>query len=347
MSPYRSVLRPLLFRLSPDQSHSVGHFALRLGLPWRGLAALEGLQIDDPRLRTRFAGVDLPSPVGLAAGLDKNCELVSALSHLGFGFLTVGSIMPEPRFGNPFPRLVRYPETSSLADAMGVPSRGLAYCVERLRRTGERRVPVFANVGGFSAETIAASFLAVEPHVDGIEISLMCPNLLRAGEQFDDIGLLRGVLARLGSRRKPAIVRIPNDTARSDDRVAEMVECCVEAGVEGLKVAGGQPVAEPRLGVKQGTLHGPPIFQRALENVARAARFARGRIPIKGNGGVSSAADVIAMMRAGATCIDLYSAFIYHGWSIARDINRELAAVLGQLATQTGTVARAPERLEA
>lgn len=347
MSLYRSVLRPLLFRLSPDQSHSIGHYALRLGLPWRAVAALEGLQIDDPRLRTRFAGVDLPSPVGLAAGFDKNCELISALSHLGFGFLTVGSIMPEPRFGNPFPRLIRYPETSSLADAMGVPSRGLAYCVERLRRRGERRLPVFANVGGFSAETIAASFLAVEPHVDGIEISLMCPNLLRAGEQFDDIGLLRRVLARLGSRRKPAIVRIPNDTARSDDRVAEMVECCVEAGVEGLKVAGGQPVAQPRLGVKQGTLHGPPIFQRALENVARAARFARGRIPIKGNGGVSSAADVIAMMRAGATCIDLYSAFIYHGWSIARDINRELAAVLGQLATQTGTVARAPERLEA
>ena len=167
MSLYRSVLRPLLFRLSPDQSHSVGHCALRLGLPWRGVAALEGLQIDDPRLRTRFAGVDLPSPVGLAAGFDKNCELISALSHLGFGFLTVGSIMPEPRFGNPFPRLVRYPETSSLADAMGVPSRGLAYCVERLRRTDERRVPVFANVGGFSAETIAASFFAVEPHVDG------------------------------------------------------------------------------------------------------------------------------------------------------------------------------------
>ena len=78
-----------------------------------------------------------------------------------------------------------------------------------------------------------------------------------------------------------------------------------------------------------------------------AAKFARGRIPIKGNGGVSSAADVIAMMRAGAACIDLYSAFIYHGWSIARDINRELATALGQLATETGTVARAPKRVEA
>jgi dihydroorotate dehydrogenase (fumarate)/dihydroorotate dehydrogenase len=326
MSPYRSVLRPLLFQVSADRSHAIGRFALRAGLPWRVLAALEGLCVDDPRLRTTFAGVDLPNPVGLAAGFDKNCELIDALSHLGFGFLTVGSIMHEPRFGNPFPRLVRYPETRSLADAMGVPSRGLAYCVERLRGRGERSVPVFANVGGFTAETIVASFFAVETYVDGIEISLICPNTLRVGEHFDDIGLLKGVLERIATRRKPAIVRVPNDTARSSHRVAEMIECCVEAGVEGLKVGGGRPVAEPRLGVKQGTLHGPAVFEQALENVARAAKLARGRIPIKGNGGVSSAADVVAMMHAGATCIDLYSSFIYQGWSIARDINRELAS---------------------
>jgi dihydroorotate dehydrogenase (fumarate)/dihydroorotate dehydrogenase len=333
--------------VSPDRSHAIGRFALRAGLPWRVLAALEGLYVDDPRLRTRFAGVDLPSPVGLAAGFDKNCELIDALSHLGFGFLTVGSIMYEPRFGNPFPRLVRYPETCSLADAMGVPSRGLVYCVERLRRMGERSVPVFANVGGFSAETIAASFFAVETYVDGVEISLMCPNVLRAGEHFDDIGLLKGLLERIGTRRKPAIVRIPNDTARSSDRVAEMIECCVEAGVEGLKVAGGRPVAEPRLGVKQGTLHGAAVFEGALENVARAAKFTRGRIPIKGNGGIRSAADVIAMLNAGATCIDLYSSFIYHGWSIARDINRELAAALGRPATKTGALTRGPQGVEA
>src|SRR5882757_8793595 len=132
MSFYRKVARPLLFRLSGDHSHAVGQFALRASAPWRVLAALEGLQVDDARLRTQFAGVDLPNPVGLAAGFDKNCELIGALSCLGFGFVTVGSIMPEPRTGNPFPRLVRYPETQSLADAMGVPSRGLAYCVERL-----------------------------------------------------------------------------------------------------------------------------------------------------------------------------------------------------------------------
>jgi len=105
---------------------------------------------------------------------------------------------------------------------------------------------------------------------------------------------------------------------------------CVEAGVEGLKIGGGRPVAEPRFGVKQGTLHGRAIFDAALENVARAAGFARGRIAIKGNGGISSADDVMAMLRAGATCIDLYSAFIYQGWCVARDINRELAPLLGR-----------------
>jgi dihydroorotate dehydrogenase (fumarate)/dihydroorotate dehydrogenase len=347
MHLYRSVLRPLLFRVSPDRSHALAQFALRAGSPWRILAVLERLHVDDPKLRTRFAGVDLPSPVGLAAGFDKNCELIDALSHLGFGFLTVGSIMPEPRRGNPFPRLVRYPDTCSLADAMGVPSRGLAYCVERLRDMGKPRVPVFANVGGFSAETIAASFFAVESYVDGIEISLMCPNILRPGEHFDDVGLLKGILKRIGTRRKAAIVRIPNDTARSSDRIAEMIEVCVEAGVEGLKVAGGRAVVEPRLGVKQGTLHGRAVFADALENVARATKFARGRIPIKGNGGISSAADVIAMLQAGATCTDLYSSFVYQGWSIARDINRELAAALGQLATQPGARTGASQGAEA
>jgi dihydroorotate dehydrogenase len=335
MSFYRSIARPLLFRLSGDQSHAVAQFALRASPPWRALATLEGLQVDDPRLQTRFAGVDLPSPVGLAAGFDKNCELIGALSCLGFGFLTVGSIMPEYRIGNPFPRLVRYPEVQSLADAMGVPSRGLAYCVDRLSHVRLRGPPIFANIGGFSAAEISASFFAVEPHVDGVEISLMCPNLLRPGERFDDIALLKGILERITRRRQPAIVRIPNDTARSSDRLAEMIERCVAAGIEGLKVGGGRLVAEPRLSVKQGTLHGRAIFDAALENVARAAGFASGRIAIKGNGGISSAADVIAMLRAGATCVDLYSAFVYQGWSVARDINRELAPLLGPLAAET------------
>src|SRR5262249_58382607 len=135
-------------------------------------AALARWRLDDPGLGVRFAGVDLPNPIGLAAGFDKNCELMDALACFGFGFLTVGSIMPEPRYGNPFPRLVRYPETRSLADAMGVPSRGRDYCVARLRAHRRSETPLVANVGGFTADEIADSLLAVEPSVDALEVSL-------------------------------------------------------------------------------------------------------------------------------------------------------------------------------
>jgi dihydroorotate dehydrogenase len=323
VADFYAALRPLLFQLSPDRSHALAHAALRFGLPWRMLAAASGLAIADARLRTRFAGVELPNPVGLAAGFDKNCELIASLSCLGFGFITVGSIMPQPRPGNPYPRLVRYPQTESLADSMGVPSRGRDYCVEHLSRFHPHPVPLFANVGGFSADEIA--------HVDGVEISLMCPNL-KPGEAFDEIALLRDVLARIEGRRKPAIVRVPNDTVCSSDRLAELVERCIEAGVEGLKVAGGRAVAEPGLGTGQGTLHGRATFETALSNMENTARIARGRIAIKGNGGVSSGADAVALLRAGATCVDLYSAFIYQGWAIARRINRELLESLERAA---------------
>jgi dihydroorotate dehydrogenase len=333
VADFYPALRPLLFQLSPDRSHALARAALRFGLPWRMLAAASGLVIADARLRTRFAGVELPNPVGLAAGFDKNCELIASLSCLGFGFITVGSIMPQPRPGNPYPRLARYPQTESLADSMGVPSRGRDYCVEHLSRFHPHPVPLFANIGGFSADEIATSFAAVELHVDGVEISLMCPNL-KPGEAFDEIALLRDVLARIEGRRKPAIVRVPNDTVRSSDRLAELVERCVEAGVEGLKVAGGRTVMEPGLGTGQGTLHGRATFETALANVENTARLARGRIAIKGNGGVSGGADAVALLRAGATCVDLYSAFIYQGWDIARRINRELLESL-ERATMT------------
>ncbi|RJF69208.1 hypothetical protein [Rhodopseudomonas palustris] len=327
MDLYRDLFAHGLFRMSADRSHAFAHTALRRAAPWRLLAAAADLRVDDPRLVTRFAGVDLPNPVGLAAGFDKDADLVPALSCLGFGFVCVGSIMPEPRIGNPFPRLMRRRGTESIVDSMGVPSKGRAYAVEQLRRLGARAVPVIANVGGFSADAIAAGVNEVAPYVDLVELSLMCPNVLREGEVFDEIGMLRGVLARIEGRAGSIVVRVPNDTKRLPDRFAELIELCIEAGVGGIKVGGGRRIPEPGLGTGAGTLHGREIFDAALMNVERAAEFARGRLSIKGNGGISSAADVLAMRSAGATCVDLYSAFVFRGWTIARDINRELAPV--------------------
>lgn len=348
MPLYAAALRPLLFHLSPDRSHALAHMALRWAMPWQVLAAASGLAVADERLRVRFAGVDLPNPVGLAAGFDKDCDLLESLSALGFGHVTVGSIMPQSRFGNPFPRLVRYPETRSLADSMGVPSKGRDHAAARLAAF-TRYVPLIANIGGFSAEDLIASFRLVAPHVDAVELSLMCPNA-KERKNFDELKLLRETLGGLHEpERARCVVRVPNDTAQADERIAELVEQCIERGVAGLKIGGGRPVAESRLGARQGTLHGKTVFSTALENLKRAASFARGRIPIKGNGGIFSGADVIAMLRAGAVCVDLYSAFIYEGWTIARRINRELVAAMdaagvgsvSELATQAAGTASA------
>lgn len=338
MSVYERFLRPALSRLPPDTTNSLAHAALRVSAPWQLLGALAQLDVTDPILETRFAGVSMKSPVGLAAGFDKDCELIPALSALGFGFLTVGSIMPQPRPGHAYPRLVRYADKDSLADSMGLPSRGLAYAVERLRALSQPRVPVFANIGGFSADEIAASLFAVEPHVAGVEISLMCPNVPRAAETFDAVALLREILERTKTRTKPAIVRVPNDTARGA-QLADLIECAIEGGIDGIKIAGGRPVEEPRLGAKRGTLHGAVVFETALDNLKRAAAIARGRIPIKANGGARTGRDVLTMLRAGATCVDLYSAFIYQGWGVARRINLELAELLRAHNAAPSTVA--------
>ena len=317
---------------------------MRWPLPWQVLSAANGLDVVDPRLKTTFAGVSLPNPVGLAAGFDKNAELIQSLSTLGFGFICVGSIMPEPRYGNPFPRLVRHIEKESIADSMGVPSEGRDFAVERLRRRVVGRVPIFANVGGFSAESIAAGVLEVLPHVDAVEVSLMCPNVLKPGEIFDEVGMLRGILELIGDRTSSIVVRVPNDTTQLHDRFAELVEICVDARVGGLKVGGGRRFPEPKLGTGMGTLHGKAIFETALENVERATKFARGRVPIKGNGGISSAADVLAMRRAGAVCVDLYSAFVYQGWTVARDINRGLVAMLDRSGKDTQVLPHDPHQ---
>jgi dihydroorotate dehydrogenase (fumarate)/dihydroorotate dehydrogenase len=317
VSLYTAALRPLLFRLPADRAHALGQAALRWPLPWRLMRA------PDPGLPVRYAGVALPGPVGLAAGFDKDAELLPALSCLGFGCITVGSIMVVPRFGNPFPRLVRYPESESLADSMGLPSQGLERVVRRLAAWRVRPVPVFANVAGFSAEDIVIGVRAVAPLVDGVEINLLCPNIA-PGERFDEVGYLAEVLDRLGPFTHPLTTRVPNDTVAEPDRLAAFIEACVAGGIGGVRVGGGRALAEPRLGTGTGTLHGRAIFYRALAHVALAARLAAGRLSVKGNGGVSSAADVRAMLAAGACCVDLYSAFVYQGWGVARDIHAEL-----------------------
>jgi dihydroorotate dehydrogenase len=328
---YESVLRPLLFRLDADRSHEVARAALRLPAMWRLLGGSS--RIENARLETQVAGLRLANPIGLAPGFDKNAELLPSLSQLGFGYICVGSITPLPRAGNALPRLARYPERTAIANCMGMPNNGLEEAVRKLRAGSGRAVPIIASVAGFSGEELLHSARAVAPYVAAVEIGLVCPNTTDE-ERMDEMRIFTSLVESLAvevAPRKPVFVKLPpHHTAEDWARTAAMLDVCMSAGLHGVSVSGTRRITDPRLSLGAGSIAGRPVFGDALRITRDVAEHARGRLAIKAAGGVFTGADAAELLRAGATTVELYTAFIYRGWDVAGRIKRELLALLRQ-----------------
>lgn len=327
VDPYGSLLRPLLFRLSPDRAHDLAHAALHWPAVWRLLGS--ATRRVDRRLETSLGGLRLSSPVGLAPGFDKTTASLPSLAQLGFGYVVVGSVTREPRAGNPRPRLQRYPDRLSLANCMGMPNPGLAEVVRRLRALPPRPTPVLVSVAGFSSDELLAAAAAVEPYVAGVEIGLVCRHTPETGrmQDLDVFEALAEGLAR--QKRKPTFVKLPpHHTPRERERTLAMVDLCLQYGLDGVSVSGTRQVLEPRLSTGSGGLAGRATTADALRILEDVAARAAGRLAIKAAGGVFTGQDAYRMLRAGATAVELYSAFIYRGPFVASQINRELVAIL-------------------
>lgn len=336
---YERLLRPLLFRLPADRAHALSQRVLGQTAPWRLLGGC--LPAAHARLATEFCGLRLRSPIGLAAGYDKDCELVPALGHLGFGFLTLGSIMAEPRPGNPLPRLARLPGHEALINAQGLPSKGRANAIANLRRLKRRPVPLLANVCDFTVPELVAATTALQPLVDALEIGLICPNTGDEGGLglLDTFGQL--VRALVAVRQVPLLVKLPpHDTPAERDLAREMVRLCVETGIDGVVVGGSQPVRTRLLASGRGGVSGRPILPRTRRQVADVAEWSAGRLPIKAGGGVFSGDDALLLLQAGASIVEIYTAFVYRGPTAAAAINRELAAALDRAGLASPAAAR-------
>jgi dihydroorotate dehydrogenase (fumarate)/dihydroorotate dehydrogenase len=332
-SLYESLFRPLLFRLTPDASHELARAALRL--PWLWQVLGRASRIDDARLSTELAGLRLANPVGLAPGFDKNAELVPSLRRLGFGYIVVGSITPDARTGNPFPRLVRYPNQFSIANSMGMPNRGLADAVRLLRSLpADNCCPVIASVAGFSAEELLIAAEAVKPHVSAVEIGLVCPNTTES-ERMDELRTFNSVAEGLAKgivREKPVFIKLPPHHSDVDrERVYNMLDVCLRVGIQGVSVSGTRPVVEPGLGMGKGSLAGHAVFDDTVRITREVTAHVRGGLAVKSAGGVFSGAHALELLQAGASTVEVYSAFIYRGWDVAGRINRELGPLLGPL----------------
>jgi len=329
-SRYERFVRPLLFKLDPEFAHRLGQFALRREFPW----SMASPPNDRGRLAVQVGAWKLSSPIGLAAGLDKDGGAVPGLQHLGFGYLTIGSILPEPFPGNPKPRLLRYPESESMVNCYGLPSDGLGACAARFRRLATRklRTMLIANIHTESVADYSRCAAALAPYADGIELALRCPNrsdrlAIYPVAQLDE---LMGTLRRQWPD-KAIFVKLPpfaNDQEKQNR--LELVEHAIQCGLTGVTIPGNWTVPEPRLSRGAGSLSGRRTFANNLEMVHAMAPVTKGRIAIKASGGVHTGADAFELLAAGATMIDILTAFVYRGWNAAAKINAELLALLDE-----------------
>ena len=283
--------------------------------------------------------------MGLAAGYDKDCEYLRALSTLGFGYVVGGTVTLDARPGNPKPRVRRIASKEALVNALGFPGRGLERAETRLRAAAESGLdaPAIVSVSGTEIADVAACHGRLEPYAAAIEVNISSPNT-RGLRVFQERPALDRLLAEMNEeRRKPLFVKLPPYAASPSPRVPEsplldravaeearanfhaLIDACIEAGVDGVTVANTRPVPDASLAMGAGGLSGRPLFADTLRMVRDAKEHAGSRLSINACGGAWTGDDVWELLTAGATTVQILTAMVYRGPGAARAIGRELA----------------------
>jgi dihydroorotate dehydrogenase len=345
------LAKAVLFRMDPEKAHHLTIRALsRMPAVPGGIAAMKRLYGVPEReeLVQRLWGIRFPNPVGLAAGLDKNGEAVPAFSAAGFGFVEVGTVTPKGQPGNDRPRLFRLPEDRALINRMGFNNEGAEAMAARLGGSAAQRVvPLGINIGKNKTtpnEMAEDDYRACVRHLyacgDFFVVNISSPNTpdlrnLQHGEELRR--LLAAVLEEVSGqsrrlqeeRAKPVLVKIAPDL--TEDELTRIVDIVAASGASGI-IATNTTVARDGLAGRHrgetGGLSGRPLADVSTRIIRHIYRQTGGTLPIVGCGGIFSAEDAYAKIRAGASLVELYTALIYKGPGILRDINEGLAALL-------------------
>jgi dihydroorotate dehydrogenase len=345
---YRSLLRPLLFKLPPETAHEFALHALSLGLGAGALRRVVGARATQFGGLSRF-GLSFSNPVGVAAGFDKNGLVAPQLAALGFGFVEVGTVTRLPQPGNPRPRLFRLPADRALINRQGFNNDGAEALARRLSlarpdcvlgvNIGKSRVVPIEEAN----EDYLASFELVRSYADYVAVNVSSPNTpgLRELQRADLLASLLGALqdrnrelaTREGREPLPLLVKVAPDLGAGE------LELIVGAAL-GAKVAGiiATNTTTARAGLRtdaarvaacgEGGLSGVPLRTRSTKMVAALRLLTRGALEVVGVGGVFNAEDAWEKVCAGASLVQLYTGFVYEGLGVARRINEGLASLL-------------------
>jgi dihydroorotate dehydrogenase len=324
------IIRPLAFALDAETAHRATIAALKLAPKRR--------PPDFPdSLRSTVAGLDFRSPVGLAAGFDKNAEVPEHMLGLGFGFVEVGTVTPEPQAGNPKPRMFRLVEDKAVINRLGFNNQGQAEAWLRLRECRHLAGIIGVNIGANkdSADRIAdyaAGVQAMSPLARYVTINISSPNTpgLR---QLQDEGALKALLSAVSEAREPGgppvFLKVAPDLGEGEPD--QIVRAAIQHGVDAIIVANttvSRPALKSRHRDEAGGLSGAPLKPLALKALRDFRAASGGKIPLIGVGGIATAEEAWERMRAGASLVQLYTAMVYEGPGIARRIALGLAARL-------------------
>ncbi len=333
MADLYRLFRPLLHSLPPESAHRLTLAALAGGLGGRAAP-------DPPILATRLWGRDFPNPIGIAAGFDKDARVPDALLRHGFGFAETGTVTPRPQPGNPKPRLLRLEQDGALINRLGFNSGGLDGLVARLVVRRGRPGIVGVNLGKNRDGTDAVADYAegvrrTAPLADYLVVNVSSPNTpglrdLQARAVLEE--LLRAVLRARDDTgaRPPLLVKIAPDLLPEER--ADIAAVSLATGIDGIIVANTTLARPPGLrsppAGEAGGLSGRPLFAPSTVLLADIYRLTEGRLPLIGVGGISSAADAYAKIRAGASLLQLYTALVFAGPKLLGQIKSGLAELL-------------------
>ena len=321
---YRPI-RPLIFALDAERAHRVTIAGLKL-LPRRAPSF-------DPILTSEVARLTFPSPVGLAAGFDKDGEVPDAMLSLGFGFVEVGTVTPLPQAGNPTPRLFRLVEDRAVINRMGFNGGGQAAALTRLAKRPRNGI-VGVNIGA-NKEAVdriadyAQGVRIMAPVADYLTVNISSPNTpglraLQAGGELAE--LLAAVRSARAMRGPPVFLKVSPDLDSGDHE--RIVRTAIDHGIDALIVANttvSRPPLLSRHAGETGGLSGQPLKALALAQLRLFRAASGGAIPLIAAGGIEDADDAFARVRAGASLVQLYSALVFEGPGLARRIATGLA----------------------
>lgn len=342
MSLLYNLSRPLLFKIEPEKAHH-----MTIGLMKRGLVPACA-PVKDAALEQTLWGLKFPNPVGLSAGFDKNAEVIAPSFKLGFGFVEVGTVTPKPQDGNPKPRIFRCPEAGAVINRMGFPNEGMnAFKANLEKFLGSRHRPagvVGVNIGMNKTQTEPAKDYSVlikmlGPMADYLTINISSPNTpgLRNLQQREPLlELLAAVkderAKACGDHPPPVLVKFAPDL--HDAQQEELAQTVLEAGIDGIIITNttlDRPDTLPGdFAAEQGGLSGQPLSEKSTGVIRNFYRLTKGQIPIIGVGGIASGTQAYAKIKAGASLVQLYTALVFEGPTVANSINKELLALIAK-----------------